>query len=404
LETETTALVPVIGVIDQPYIGPMLHFRSEAMDLLVTPNHDLVWRAKGGNGGYWKRKNLDEPRPILRRDAADSFIGLVGHHPRRGIAILPTWDGATQDRIRVGPDEHSLGRLLPGEFNSGDLAELVGWFVSEGWTDLGRGHYVVSIGQSATANQENYERIHQLIERLGYKPQKFHDRIRFASKSLALYLSSFGLCNEKFVPAEWKAMDKPILLRLLNAALRGDGCRNGNGWTYATSSARLADDIQEIAAKLGFRTSLRVEARSKMRNTINGRFVTSRRDLYMVGISFDKDIWYPQPAVVPYHGRMVCVTLPKLNTIYVRRGGKPLWAGNCWPPVSEFWFFYLNKEWRAVNAPHNDGYTCDFEITSGYGVHEALRMRNHEYVMHALQFWKEAATDMIATFVKRVPK
>ena len=22
-----------------------------------------------------------------------------------------------------------------------------------------------------------------------------------------------------------------------------------------------------------------------------------------------------------------------------------------WPPVSEFWFFYLDKDWRAANAP-----------------------------------------------------
>lgn len=25
-----------------------------------------------------------------------------------------------------------------------------------------------------------------------------------------------------------------------------------------------------------------------------------------------------------------------------------------WPPVSEFWFYYLKKEWRLQNAPHND--------------------------------------------------
>ena len=37
-----------------------------------------------------------------------------------------------------------------------------------------------------------------------------------------------------------------------------------------------------------------------------------------------------------------------------------------WPPVSEFWWYYLSKSWREgtkeqdykdANAPHNDGYT-----------------------------------------------
>lgn len=72
-----------------------------------------------------------------------------------------------------------------------------------------------------------------------------------------------------------------------------------------------------------------------------------------------------------------------------------------WPPVSEFWFYYLLKGWREQNAPHNDAYTCDFDVTWGYSVHPALHSRNQEYQTHALGFWKEAAQDTIATFVKR---
>lgn len=72
-----------------------------------------------------------------------------------------------------------------------------------------------------------------------------------------------------------------------------------------------------------------------------------------------------------------------------------------WPPVSEFWFYYLNKEWRAQNAPHNDGYSCDFEATWGYGLHEGLMQRNQEYQQHALTYWKEAAQDIIANLKKR---
>lgn len=72
-----------------------------------------------------------------------------------------------------------------------------------------------------------------------------------------------------------------------------------------------------------------------------------------------------------------------------------------WPPVSEFWFYYLDKAWRAVNAPHNDGYTCDFVVTWGHSMHPALISRNQEYQQHALTFWKEAAQDTIATFIKK---
>lgn len=73
-----------------------------------------------------------------------------------------------------------------------------------------------------------------------------------------------------------------------------------------------------------------------------------------------------------------------------------------WPPVSDFWFYYLSREWRKNNAPHNDGYTCDFEAVWGYSLHQSLLSRNQEYQTHALTFWKEAAQDMLATLTKKI--
>ena len=72
-----------------------------------------------------------------------------------------------------------------------------------------------------------------------------------------------------------------------------------------------------------------------------------------------------------------------------------------WPPVSEFWFYYLNTEWRKVNAPHNDEYQCNFEHTIGYGVNPVLQCKSQENRDFALSFYKEAAMDLVATVVKR---
>jgi ubiquinone/menaquinone biosynthesis C-methylase UbiE len=72
-----------------------------------------------------------------------------------------------------------------------------------------------------------------------------------------------------------------------------------------------------------------------------------------------------------------------------------------WPPVSEFWFYYLSKAWRDANAPHDDLYECNFEATWGYAVHPLIATRNQEYQQHAFQFFKEAAQDIIATLVKK---
>jgi SAM-dependent methyltransferase len=111
-----------------------------------------------------------------------------------------------------------------------------------------------------------------------------------------------------------------------------------------------------------------------------------------------------------------------MNEIYrvLVKGGKatiitPHWASNraygdfthADKPVSEMFFYYLLKSWRVQNAPDNDvewnpdGYTCDFDATWGYTMHPAIQPRNIEYQQHALQFWKEAAQDLIATLIAR---
>jgi hypothetical protein len=83
--------------------------------------------------------------------------------------------------------------------------------------------------------------------------------------------------------------------------------------------------------------------------------------------------------------------------------------GDCthkWPPVSEFLWYYLKKEWRMQQAPHTDqsnlkgGYSCNFEVTWGYTLHPEIASRNQEYQQYAMNFLKEATPDMIATLVK----
>lgn len=78
-----------------------------------------------------------------------------------------------------------------------------------------------------------------------------------------------------------------------------------------------------------------------------------------------------------------------------------------WPPVSEFWFYYLLKAWRDQNAPHcdvkhsPDGFACDFEATWGYVMNPSIVARNQEYQSFALSNYKEAAQDIVATLVRR---
>lgn len=80
-----------------------------------------------------------------------------------------------------------------------------------------------------------------------------------------------------------------------------------------------------------------------------------------------------------------------------------------WPPVSEFFFQYLNREWRLANAAHTDveyldgGFDCDLNAGWGWIYHPQLQARNEEYKQYAVTWFKEAIQDMWITVSKRVP-
>lgn len=100
-------------------------------------------------------------------------------------------------------------------------------------------------------------------------------------------------------------------------------------------------------------------------------------------------------------------------------GGKcmlifPHWSSNRYygdpthkEPFSEMGFYYLDKNWRAANAPHTDaahnpdGYSCDWDCQWGYTMHQALATRNAEYQQYAMQWYKEACQDIVCTMTAR---
>ena len=99
-------------------------------------------------------------------------------------------------------------------------------------------------------------------------------------------------------------------------------------------------------------------------------------------------------------------------------GGKiitPYWASaraygdptHKWPPVAEWAYYYINKDWRKANAPHTDvefvkwGFNCDFDAVGGYGMHQALLTRSPEYQNFAIQWYKEGAQDLHMNITKK---
>lgn len=81
-----------------------------------------------------------------------------------------------------------------------------------------------------------------------------------------------------------------------------------------------------------------------------------------------------------------------------------------WPAISEWFYLYLNKEWRANNAPHTDaehlawGYSCDFEGGCGTTLnpqHPEIMGRNTEAQNYATRNFINVNVDAYATLTAK---
>lgn len=81
-----------------------------------------------------------------------------------------------------------------------------------------------------------------------------------------------------------------------------------------------------------------------------------------------------------------------------------------WPAISEWFYLYLNKGWRDINAPHTDaehlswGYSCDFEggcVTTVNTQHPELVGRNSEAQNYATRNFINVNVDAYATLTAK---
>lgn len=70
------------------------------------------------------------------------------------------------------------------------------------------------------------------------------------------------------------------------------------------------------------------------------------------------------------------------------------------PPVAEWWYPVLDKDWREAQNYVIEGYKCHFSAGIGYGMHPEIVTRNSEYQQTAMKFWKEAAQELVVTLTK----
>jgi len=295
-----------------PYHLPYLYrLKNEYTDLVITPFHDL----------YYRHRNSE-----YRLGPVDELIGSPSG--RYYLKLTANWETDFELSYIMLP-EFITGRKLQRwnrQCSTKEFVKFLGWYLSEGCIvkNTKEGHYTIIICQSLLKNREKALEIDNLLRKLNIKFHINKEKTAFIiyDKSLWCYLSRFGKSHQKFIPQEIKNLKKEYLMELFIALIKGDGHaqthKEKKYYQYFTVSKKLADDIQEIALKLGYHTKI-TQVPTKNFTGYN----LSIREHYETLIKKIEKVPVDFPCFV------YDVTMPVNNIIYVRRNGKACWSGNC---------------------------------------------------------------------------
>src|SRR3989344_1484970 len=272
------------------YKGKLIHFKNKRIDLMVTPNHKM-----------WAKTRYSKKFEFV---LAENLLGKRHTELKGGIK----WIGKKEKHFILPAVNNKDRKII-----SMDLwLEFFGYWTAEGscYKD-NYGHYRVTVAQSKKSKYYNI--IKKCLNKLPFNI--LYDKKEFIinNKQLHEYIKQFKYAKNKHILNEFLKLSKNQLEILFGALMKGDGNVRGKQYRYATTSKRLADNVQEIALKLGFSSYISLQKSKNPKHS----------DLYLVRIGRSKISYVRdrQSVLADYNNYVYCVTVPN-HIIFVRRNGK----------------------------------------------------------------------------------
>jgi len=309
------------------YEGPMYCLEQRRVDLCVTPNHRMVTS--------YKRRDGSEK---MRFEEAKDILGKYNRYH-----LKSEWEGEERE-IFILPGYYWLGENVPPippiELPMDDWLKFLGWYIAEGNVDgkwrKRAPNRIIILQKIGSGSEEVHAVFENMSNALGCTHSVYlikgrdHEAHYLFCTQLAVYLAQLGKSLVKRIPRELLHLSKRQLWILFNAMMSGDGMwsdRDKQYGRYYTSSKQLADDVQELAIKLGFSANIshqdRVEGAGWTRAR-EYRVNLTKTTLFQVNQQPDD----PNDWIEDYAGMVYCCEVPGDGIILVRRNGKPIWCGN----------------------------------------------------------------------------
>jgi len=335
------------GYICEPFDGELNCAKNGLVEYEVTPNHNMY--ASVAKSLTHKKLNLEliQSEKIhgqnfhVKKDAL--WVGSEEEYfvlPMLNEYMNLEKEVSIIDRLISKKRYNGLSEKYGSDkyINMDNWLEFFGFWMAEGWTSKTRGLHQVGIAQIKNNGYLDY--MYNLLVEMGFNPKYTKDKkqVRVFDKQLWEYLSNFGNAYDKFIPREILNLSSRQLSLFLNWFIKGDGHIENNKYNRTrafTCSPSLANDLQEIALKIGI--SATVTNKGKQSSNIKGREIVNQYDSLVINFTKHPTLSKHNkntPLIRTenqynkyYKGNVYCVEVQN-HVIYVRRNGKAMWIGN----------------------------------------------------------------------------
>ena len=323
-ETKEIDFVSYVQKIQYEYNGDMIHFPGRNYDMLVTPDHNMLYLAGNGHGD----------RQLKGIKASELIKNVAFALPR----AVGEWKHTDTKTVKFGDLTISKAQYF----------RLWAWYLAEGNGRNRNGGYEVKLTQKDPMKIYNDLPELQSILHIG------EEAVYIMGDYARYFECMFGIyADKKFIPPFIKNSSVENIREFLDAFVMADGTRLTNhkcssNKAYSefrneqvlrTSSKKMADDLCEMIVKAGWMPSeYVVQEKGKLVHFENGDYVLNT-DCHNISICKSKTRTYApdteghkprhKPAYEKYSGMVYDVELEKWHFLLVRRNGKCGWSGNC---------------------------------------------------------------------------
>lgn len=292
--------------------GLMYRLKGRDYDFLITPDHRLLLRGK-------KKYFFKAVKDIKRRGRWIDFN-------------IGRWNNKDPEFIKICDKQITLNSWV----------KFMGLFLSEGHTagcsggisSQANGNYIVAIHQVIHKDE-----VRNVLKELPYHFLEQKDRFIIRNKDLWQLLLPLGNKYQKYIPQHLKQLSHEKLQILWDYLVLGDGTitnrktkykRNMGNYegkeVYYTSSKTLANDVQDILTRMGYKSHL--SFRNHNISKIKGRSINSNI-CYEISRKSSTSFKLKKKNIIEefYSGNVYCVEVSD-SIIYVRKNGYVFLTGN----------------------------------------------------------------------------